>query len=184
MSTTATSGRWASALRRNASASPAWLTTSKPPSASSRAIPSRMRTSSSPMTTRTGSDTEPRYSQLLPKASGPLLVYQERAEPAVRQLLLGHERQPVASVVTVQGATRVPVGRGQDNARRPRQCRELVSEVDPLAIRKPDVDKPPARPRSVRRLDRRGRVLRCRHDLDSHGLEGPLGERQETWVVV
>src|SRR3954454_24764976 len=184
MSTTATSGRCASALRRKASASPACPTTSKPPSASSRAIPSRMRTSSSPMTTRTASDTWSRYSPPPWRASCPLFGRQQPAQLAVGQLVLWHKRQPAASVASVQDAPGVPVGRGQNNTRCPRQRRELVREVDPFAIRQTDVDEHPVRPGRVRCLDRGSRVRCRRHDLDSHARQGSLCERQEGRIVV
>src|SRR3954452_16883566 len=51
-STTAMSGLCTPTLRSKSSASPAWPTTSKPDSSSSRAIPSRSSTESSAITTR------------------------------------------------------------------------------------------------------------------------------------
>ena len=53
MSTTATSGWCMRTLRTRSSAVPAWATTSKPQSESSRATPSRRSTESSASTTRT-----------------------------------------------------------------------------------------------------------------------------------
>ena len=53
MSTIATSGLYERTLSSRSSAFPAWPTTSKPPSSSSRAIPSRRSTESSASTTRT-----------------------------------------------------------------------------------------------------------------------------------
>ena len=54
-STIATSGLCARTFRSRSSASPAWPTTSKPASSSSRAAPSRRSTASSAITTRMGS---------------------------------------------------------------------------------------------------------------------------------
>ena len=95
-STTATSGRCASALRSRSSASPACATTSKPASVRSRAMPSRSSTSSSPMTMRSGH----RHRHTLP----PQLAVNRRASGASGRSALA--RKPSAPLaVTSTGAT-------------------------------------------------------------------------------
>src|SRR3954451_9768433 len=100
-----------------------------------RAIPSRNRTSSSPMTTLRESGTGPRYSQLGSNASGRLFGQQQPAQPTVRELLLGNERQLDGSVARSDDVNDVPVGRRQHHPRRPRQGRKLMAEVDPVSVR-------------------------------------------------
>ena len=88
MSPTTTSGWWASALRSRSSASPACVTTSNPASASRRAMPSRISTSSSPTITRTGAGIRSRY----PIVLVPVRIRQQPPQRRVRQILLGDER--------------------------------------------------------------------------------------------
>src|SRR4051794_8235947 len=135
-STTATSGRWPRERRRKSSASPVCANTSKPASSSRRLMPSRRRTSSSPITTRTASGTGQHY----PPLRQPLIGRQQTAQRRVCQLGLVKKGECAAATHVIR-AGGIWIDRGQDNARSPRQGRELLRERDSVSVREVDVDK-------------------------------------------
>src|SRR6201994_3970649 len=141
MSTTATSGRYASVLRTRSTASPAWATTSNPASASNRAMPSRSRTSSSPITTRAGVDTASPYSYGGLRTTTRLrhlVELQQSPQRRVGKLVLRNEGgRAVAARFDAGGS--VTISRDQHHGRPPGKRGEFIRAVDPLTIRQPDV---------------------------------------------
>ena len=131
-STTATSGRWASALRSRSSASPACATTSHPASASSRTMPSRMSTSSSPITTRSGSGTRTTVSWR--RRSGAT----DQARAATRRAARPSGRSPTAPMPARGSAVRgVGVRGDQHDARAPRQGESRCASANPSPSGRP-----------------------------------------------
>src|SRR5450755_1682671 len=131
-----TEGWWARPLRNRSLASPACATTSNPASVSSRAIPSRSSTSSSPITTRSGSDIGQPYRAT---STSCLSAAEELSERHVGEVGLIHER-PSAGEPGLAGGGDVPVDGGENDPRAPRQRRELPRERDPVPIGQLDVE--------------------------------------------
>src|SRR3954462_1908008 len=129
-STTATSGRWARARRRKSSALPVCATTSSPAPSRIRVIPSRRRTSSSPITTRTGI-----RPTLLPLTG----TGEKRAQQAAGKVVLRDEADGADGPGILVGR-RVRVARGDHHARRPRQRGGDAGEGDAVSVREADVD--------------------------------------------
>src|SRR5947209_17727531 len=103
---------------------------SNPVSDSSLAIASRSRTSSSPITTRSGSDIGQPYraiwaswsmaaEQLRERRVGEVSFVHERASTGVPRLLCGGD---------------IPVDRSEDDPRAPGKRRELTRESDSVAV--------------------------------------------------
>ena len=133
----ATSGRCASVLRSRSSASPACATTSSPASVSSRAMPSRSRTSSSPMTTRS-------------TAQPPSISCRNAG---LGSWSLG--RKPLAPARRRGGLRRgVGVGRDEDDARRPRHRPQPSRQRQAVAVGQPDIHERHIRAQLTRARDR------------------------------
>src|ERR671930_2262206 len=105
-------------------------------------MPSRISTSSSPITIRSGADTEPTLSDALGRR-------EQALERRVGKIVLWHESASAAGA-NLLWARRVGIGGGQHDAGAPRQRGELARERDPIAVGQADVDQPGGRPERVR----------------------------------
>src|SRR3954447_25980214 len=178
-STTATSGRWPRERRRKSSASPVCANTSKPASTSRRLMPSRRRTSSSPITTRTASATGQHY----PAPSGALIGGQQTAQRPVCQLGLVKKSERAASTHVVRPGG-VGIDGGQDNARSPRQGRELLRERDSVSVRQIDVDEGGCGLHGLRGADGRRRGAGLADDLEPGIGQDALRKLAKRGVVI
>src|SRR5689334_9222183 len=106
-------------------------------------MPSRRRTSSSPMTMRTAPDTQPPYPAggwvSSRRRRNSLVAAEESHQRSVRELVLAEERAGTAATDIFRPG-RVRVDRGEDDPRTPREGGERLGECDPVSVRQIDVD--------------------------------------------
>src|SRR4051794_7959123 len=176
MSTTATSGLWAPTLRRRSTASPAWPTTSKPASSSRRAMPSRKRAWSSPITIRTcGASRSERYS------SGGGLP--QRVHRRARQGLLRDEAER-AGAPQERGDLLVRVRRGEDDPRRRLLPGQRRGNREAVHIGKVHVEQHRVGMERARCAQRRCAVARFADDRVAAILEQRPRELPESRMIV
>jgi hypothetical protein len=100
------------------------------------------------------------------------------------EFLLCEERDVRTPAAWIEGEDCIAVTRCQNDSRPPRQLRELVCQIDSIAVRKPDVDEHRLRPRLEGRRQPLGCVGRGPRRLDSQLDQDPGRERQEARVVI
>src|ERR1700759_462703 len=98
---------------------------------SSRAIPSRSRTSSSPITTRIGAAMLQPYRE---RWVSRLFAAEQLREGGIGEVGLDHERAGTGEP-GLAGRGDVPIDRGENNAGAPRERRELARQREPVSVR-------------------------------------------------
>ena len=86
--------------------------------------------------------------------------------------------------VRLDGHERLAVAGSQNHPWLPRQLRQLIGQIDPVAIRKPDVDEHRVGPRVPDDLERLRRIGCGRENLGSQGREEPGCKPYKSRVII
>ena len=113
-----------------------------------------------------------------------LLIHQNLPQSVDPQLLLWDEGQLAAVSARLDGEPCVVIARRQDHTWYPWQAGKFASEIDSVAVRKPDVDERGPRPQVPGDFERAGRVRRRSDCLDSHLREEPGGQSQKVRIII